>query len=249
MDGVARTPLTVDFREPGFIAALHAENQQPFWFQLSAEERQPAGSPWGPRNPQALNRYSYVQNTPLRYTDPSGHHLIITRQEASEFQYMLDTAIAELSKIRDSENFWFIVGAAATGGSLAGISLPVGAAAGLAGFLGGLQLGAPDFNGTAEAIANLEWMSKTLGTYMSDVAADAKSSIFFNLERTNFRYEPDLVNGGGYKAVYDGKLTAWWGEWTGPPLERPVSQSFYDRLERSALVTSRWDLWTSQGIR
>ena len=28
----------------------------------------------GPHNPQALNRYSYVLNNPLTYTDPSGHH-------------------------------------------------------------------------------------------------------------------------------------------------------------------------------
>ncbi|MCP4252170.1 MAG: hypothetical protein GY775_01960, partial [Candidatus Scalindua sp.] len=26
-----------------------------------------------PTNPQALNRYSYVLNNPLKYTDPSGH--------------------------------------------------------------------------------------------------------------------------------------------------------------------------------
>ena len=28
-----------------------------------------------PTNPQALNRYSYVQNNPVTYTDPSGHRL------------------------------------------------------------------------------------------------------------------------------------------------------------------------------
>jgi len=28
----------------------------------------------GPANPQALNRYSYVQNNPLKYTDPTGHY-------------------------------------------------------------------------------------------------------------------------------------------------------------------------------
>lgn len=27
----------------------------------------------GPQNPQELNRYAYVQNNPLRYTDPDGH--------------------------------------------------------------------------------------------------------------------------------------------------------------------------------
>ena len=28
-----------------------------------------------PGNPQDLNRYAYVRNNPLRYTDPSGHRL------------------------------------------------------------------------------------------------------------------------------------------------------------------------------
>jgi RHS repeat-associated protein len=66
-------PLTVDFHETGFVSKLNAENGFGFWFQLSDDERQQAGSPWGPLNPQALNRYSYVLNNPLRYTDPSGH--------------------------------------------------------------------------------------------------------------------------------------------------------------------------------
>jgi RHS repeat-associated protein len=72
MDGIAYKPLTVDFHEPGFVAQIGSENNQPFWFQLSGEQRQQAGSPWGPANPQALNRYSYVLNNPLSYTDPGG---------------------------------------------------------------------------------------------------------------------------------------------------------------------------------
>jgi hypothetical protein len=73
LEGVARKPLTVDFHEPGVVAKLAQENQFGPWFQLSDDEKQQLGSPWGPGNPQALNRYAYVQNNPLRYTDPSGH--------------------------------------------------------------------------------------------------------------------------------------------------------------------------------
>jgi RHS repeat-associated protein len=70
-------PLTVDFHEPGFVSRLNGETafrqQKGFFFQLSDEDKQKAGSPWGPANPQALNRYSYVLNNPMRYMDPTGH--------------------------------------------------------------------------------------------------------------------------------------------------------------------------------
>jgi RHS repeat-associated protein len=73
MDGIALKPLTVDFHEVGFVGSLNGENNQPFWFQMSEEEREKAGSPWGPANTQALNRYSYGLNNPVKYSDPSGH--------------------------------------------------------------------------------------------------------------------------------------------------------------------------------
>jgi RHS repeat-associated protein len=73
LDGVALKSLTVGFVEPGFVAQLNAENQYGPWFMLSDRERQQLGSPMGPTNPQALNRYSYGLNNPVKYTDPSGH--------------------------------------------------------------------------------------------------------------------------------------------------------------------------------
>jgi RHS repeat-associated protein len=73
MEGVAVKPLTVGFHETQFLGKLNGENKLGFWFQLSDRERQRAGEPWGPSNPQALNRYAYVLNNPLKYTDPSGH--------------------------------------------------------------------------------------------------------------------------------------------------------------------------------
>ncbi len=70
--------LTVDFHEAGFLTSVRGENQQivekGFWFQLSGEDKQTRNLS-GPINPQALNRYSYVLNNPLRYTDPSGHYV------------------------------------------------------------------------------------------------------------------------------------------------------------------------------
>ncbi|MBA3947893.1 MAG: hypothetical protein H0X37_25480 [Herpetosiphonaceae bacterium] len=77
LGGGSTTSLTVDFHEPGFASQLNQHNaatgSKGFWFQLSSEEQQKAESPMGPSNPQALNRYSYVLNNPLRYTDPTGH--------------------------------------------------------------------------------------------------------------------------------------------------------------------------------
>jgi len=73
MDGVVLKPLTVDFHESGLVTGLNAESQQGFWFQLTQAQQAEIAPPWGPQQPQALNRYAYVQNNPLRYTDPDGH--------------------------------------------------------------------------------------------------------------------------------------------------------------------------------
>jgi len=81
--GAALRPLTVDFHEPGFAVTLAQEDAftqaKGFRFQLSDQDKQQgegAKWQWGPANPQALNRYAYVLDNPLRYTDPSGHFII-----------------------------------------------------------------------------------------------------------------------------------------------------------------------------
>ncbi|MBA3943796.1 MAG: hypothetical protein H0X37_04460 [Herpetosiphonaceae bacterium] len=89
LGGGSTTPLTVDFHEPGFASQLNQHNattgSMGFWFELSSDERRKAESPMGPANPQALNRYSYTLNNPLRYTDPTGHYQAIpTDGEGSE---------------------------------------------------------------------------------------------------------------------------------------------------------------------
>lgn len=69
--------LTVDFHEPGFVSSMQKENdltlEKGFWFQLKKEDKKDVKDPWGPANPQALNRYAYVLNNPVRFNDPSGH--------------------------------------------------------------------------------------------------------------------------------------------------------------------------------
>jgi len=83
--------------------------QQGFYFQLSNRDRQNAAIPWGPANPQALNRYSYVQNNPLRYTDPMGHTLYLSPLESAMMeagiratvQYLRE-GVTDLNRLRDN---------------------------------------------------------------------------------------------------------------------------------------------------
>jgi RHS repeat-associated protein len=76
-DQMRLTPLTVGFHETQFLGVVNAENQELLEFGQPAlwgeQARQEHNVPMGPSNPQALNRYAYVLNNPLRYVDPSGH--------------------------------------------------------------------------------------------------------------------------------------------------------------------------------
>jgi RHS repeat-associated protein len=103
--------LTVDFHEPSLSSRLNAENALAFWFQMNNDERQQAGSPWGPANPQALNRYSYVLNNPLRYTDPTGHSVYMTKTEATAY-------VAELRQL--AQDIRKLSGTLGTGGMVVG---------------------------------------------------------------------------------------------------------------------------------
>jgi hypothetical protein len=62
--------LTVGFQEPGFNARLATEHRG--LLATGFFDRETPLS-MGPSNPQALNRYAYVLNNPVRYADPDGH--------------------------------------------------------------------------------------------------------------------------------------------------------------------------------
>ncbi|GAA5531430.1 RHS repeat-associated core domain-containing protein [Herpetosiphon gulosus] len=87
--------LTVDFHEAAFAATLADENQRGFWFQMGSQQRQQATPPWGPTDPQNLNRFSYATNNPLRFTDPSGH-VTLSYEEARELNSALTQMMPEL---------------------------------------------------------------------------------------------------------------------------------------------------------
>lgn len=76
-DKVSLLALIVDFHETDFVSAINQENalilQKGFYFQLSTNDQREMKGFTGPQNPQALSRYSYVINNPLRYSDPKGH--------------------------------------------------------------------------------------------------------------------------------------------------------------------------------
>jgi RHS repeat-associated protein len=86
VDGNTKSMLTVDYHEPQFAAGVGVENaftrENGFYFELSGKTQQEARYQWGPANAQALNRYSYVLNNPLRYTDPTGHAIFGGNEDA-----------------------------------------------------------------------------------------------------------------------------------------------------------------------
>jgi RHS repeat-associated protein len=112
-DKAALRLLTVDFHELGFATGVNAENsftlQKGFWFQLGDEDRKEAKYQWGPANPQGLNRYSYVLNNPLRYTDPTGHSVYLSHEDAGIFAQLLvkmaDIATAQQEGWKDQLEF------------------------------------------------------------------------------------------------------------------------------------------------
>jgi len=87
------TPLTVNLGE--FVEQVNAENREVLqfgaFFQWDSKTRREHNVPMGPANPQALNRYAYCLNNPLRYVDPTGHFQVeLSAEEAGELMNTLE---------------------------------------------------------------------------------------------------------------------------------------------------------------
>ena len=65
-DGNTNSQLIMDYHETRFLDQLNQENRN------KSNDAQ-TKFPDVPTNPQAFDRYSYANNNPLNYTDPSGH--------------------------------------------------------------------------------------------------------------------------------------------------------------------------------
>ncbi|MBN2007556.1 MAG: hypothetical protein JXA21_29695 [Anaerolineae bacterium] len=109
------TPLTVAFS--GFVGQVFAESQDILqfgaFFRWDSKTRQGHNAPTGPANPQALNRYSYVLNNPLRYVDPTGYiHLTFDEWEDLR-DFTIDTYIEDWERrVEKSATVGAIAGAA-----------------------------------------------------------------------------------------------------------------------------------------
>lgn len=61
------------------------------------------------KNQQSLNRYSYCVNNPLKYTDPSGHRVIVTDETLEQAWEKYKEADPEAAtKMETSHQFYFI---------------------------------------------------------------------------------------------------------------------------------------------
>ncbi|GAB4215086.1 MAG: carbohydrate-binding domain-containing protein [Roseiflexaceae bacterium] len=188
MGKTAYTPLTVDFHEDEFASGLAAENRG---------ERTDVNA-FGPSNAQALNRYSYVQNNPLKYTDPSGHLVYLSREEAYNFRYdVLMPLIEELQSKQASAEA--IIGILLGGLALAGEAGDlVGEIAGLLGFAaaGGSLTGEIDWGGVGEVLDVLKYMDEALEGFLLGTDIDSDKQIWFDLTREQLINEAGLCDYG-----------------------------------------------------
>ena len=215
LDGVQLKGLTTDFHEPGFVATLNGENARGFWFELSGDDRRQAGVPWGPANPQALNRYSYVLNNPISCSDPSGH-ITYTRDDAIKARDYLRKHASDFEDLAAMGNTVLILEQISL--SLAGRRLGIP-------FMGLLsRQSARDSKILAEVAHVAKWMLQKLDEFLLTTDS-AKTTITFNLDATDH-----LTGGQNTPSWSEYKLgVSWEGKEHGSV---EVSEQFYNRTSR-----------------
>ncbi len=121
---------------------------------------QPDSIVQAPTDPQTLNRYSYVRNNPLKYTDPSGHFFFLPFHAALLTKVVIGAAVGAALNSTVAAFTGGYLGKAASTGALGGAI--VGAGAAVAGAWSGasahgqafVMAGAGGLAGTAGAAMN-----------------------------------------------------------------------------------------------
>ncbi len=159
-----------------------------------------------PTNPQALNRYSYCLNNPLRFTDPDGRIPVplITGGVGALVAGGVDLGkqlIVDHKHIRDVN--WAEAGGAAAGGFVAGATLglaPAGASVVGLTLLGGVSSGA---GGQVQAVTQAG-LERLMGRTQASVLADAKNLGFLDPKSIVIDTGAGMVMGGA-----GGKFAGW----------------------------------------
>jgi len=191
--------LTVDYHESGFAAAASGENamtlQQGFYFQLSNNDKQQAASPGGPMNLQALNRYSYVLNNPLRYTDPTGHYKATFYFGSSAYSSLTSQFGSATTSIVNGINAGYTIGGIlAGGGAGAAVGLALGSVAGpfglgagiVGGVLGVIAATIGGVLGTVAGLNNSSYANRVLGNFaagLTEAAAYSTGGLFVDYDQ------------------------------------------------------------------
>lgn len=162
---LALKSLTTDFHETGFLYGLNTENAftegYGFWFQLDQNGRQKAKYPWGPLNPQALNRYAYVLNNPLRYVDTTGHHYIVNMKYWNRRMAFIEDDILNglkptLEQHQEDAALWGAVIGAGVGGMSAFVNPLLGVCLGVVGAYVGSKIGSEFTNTEEQYVQDIE---------------------------------------------------------------------------------------------
>jgi len=219
-----------------------------------------------PGNPQALNRYAYVYNNPLRYTDPSGHVPVILvmmgigAATGALINYGVQVA-ANISQnglqVQAFTNVnWAAVGASAVAGAVGGATF-YGASAALGTGLWGM-VGAGTFSGAvsgqaARATENV-LTGKAIGEGLGDPVELGRDAIIGGLSGGIFHGVDRMVMRAAFRGTYvryisEGELRAI--QETGLLRGGRIGKTYFttDKFERAGEALSRLALKEAPSYR
>jgi hypothetical protein len=146
------------------------------------------------QNPQALNRYSYVLNNPLIYTDPTGHEVTLDTEEARILIDILNYALDDLYGELETQKLLVLglIGAALglAGHALVGTLTAIQTAI-ATGALNELATNLPSVGVTSDLINTLTFMHHELDAFDREAGRDPNATITFTVEKK--RNQPPIA--------------------------------------------------------